>query len=308
MNGLRSMLLAGLLLQPWMPAMADPAQSPFLGGFLQESRVVYPLHLDGWEADAEHRYEQPEEGASVNYRDPDNPGALLSVYFYPAGVLPAGQLEQLARHTLDGIAALADDPRASYDKVETGRLAPVKLPARDGETAPEAWLATMRIESGGQAFDSALGLMVKDLYFIKLRLSMAKGKTRPVRLRREMQGLLRELAGRTRIVSTGDCWNPLPLVARERLDPAAEGALLNMSTEGGGASAVAFADRVEALDTGSSEALVVQALASALLGRIAPGCVMPQDIDPEVAEGMRELRLEYRRAPAAKMDAAAVAD
>lgn len=94
------LVVAGLLL--FAAARAGAAESPFLGGFLQESRVVYPLQLGQWQAGAEQRYTEQEEGASINYRDPAQPGALLSVYFYPAGQLAPGQLQQVARQTLDG--------------------------------------------------------------------------------------------------------------------------------------------------------------------------------------------------------------
>lgn len=295
------LVVAGLLL--FAAARAGAAESPFLGGFLQESRVVYPLQLGQWQAGAEQRYTEQEEGASINYRDPAQPGALLSVYFYPAGQLAPGQLQQVARQTLDDIVGLAGNPQTRYRTVEAAPLQRIVLPGTDDEEPAEAWLATMRITSATRTYDSVLAMLVKDLYFIKLRLSTGGGTARPAALRDGMERLLRELDERTRIVSTGECWNPLPVIAREHLDPAAEGQLLRIDREDE-TGAMAFADRVEALDPGSAEATVVQALASALSGRIARGCVEPADINPEVPDGMRELRFEYRR-PQRPLEAAA---
>ncbi|WP_305806366.1 hypothetical protein [Stenotrophomonas sp. YIM B06876] len=291
MNRVCLVLMAGLSLFAVSPAGA--AESPFLGGFLQESRVVYPLRIGDWQAAGERRYTEQDEGASVSYRNPAHPAALLSVYFYPAGQLTKAQLQQSAQQTLEGIVALAGNPEAGYRTIEAAPLQQVALVDGNDGTVAEAWLATLRIESSRRTFNSTLGMLVKDLYFIKLRLSAADTAADPATLRQEMAQLLRELAQRTVIVSTGECWDPLPLVVRRPLDPAAKGVLLKIE-EGGVARAVAFADRVEVLDPEGNEAVVTQALASFMSGRIPPGCVMPQDINPEVREGMRELRFEYR--------------
>ena len=71
--GLGLLLSGGLLLASIGGAVAADAVTreqadaapPFLGGFLKETRILYPLRHDGWEAQGEHLYDVQALGASV---------------------------------------------------------------------------------------------------------------------------------------------------------------------------------------------------------------------------------------------------
>ena len=113
---------------PAAAAAADTqAERPFLGGFLQESRILYPLTIGPWVARDEHLYEQAEAGASVRYQHGDLRDRWIDVYFYPAGVVPD------ERDTSASLLARAD--AALYEAKAMGRntlrLAPGDLHRSD---------------------------------------------------------------------------------------------------------------------------------------------------------------------------------
>jgi hypothetical protein len=62
------------------PAPED-VRTPFLGGFLKETRVLYPLRIGDWEAQGEHLYEQQELGASVRYVHQGDKDRWIDLYF-----------------------------------------------------------------------------------------------------------------------------------------------------------------------------------------------------------------------------------
>ena len=83
---------------------------------------------------------------------------------------------------------------------------------------------------------------------------------------------------------------------------AADGSVLSMKTNGQ-ATEFVYPDRVLARDPGSIGAKVAMALGMSMQGRIFAGCDGSDPLNPDVPDGMREIRIEYR-APDASPDPA----
>lgn len=275
-------------------AAPDAEAIPFLGGFLTDSRILYPLRIGDWQAQGEHRFEMAEMGASVRYKDTARADRWLDVYFYPAGMLPQGRLRKDVEQTVKEIAGVAQRP-GGYDRIDIEPIQDFTISIGKGKDRQdiEAYSASMRFEARGKTYHSALVMLVKDLYYIKARMSVDADTMKQDKVRRMLEERIGELVRNTSLFSTGACWNPPPIVARASLDAKAEGALASNSRDGT-LTAVAFADRIEATDAEAPEARVLQFLAASMTGRWAPGCLPPDDLTPPVPEGMRELRFEYR--------------
>lgn len=272
----------------------EVGDSPFLGGFLRESRVVYPLQLGAWEARGEHLYEQPELGASVRFQQAAHEDRWIDVYFYPAGLSTPERLDQDVAATLEGIRQHGVGA-GGFERLEFGPVRSFDIDVKDGEAQRPiaARSATLRFEKDGKRYHSALVMLVKDLYYFKGRFSAEESGLAEPQVQQQLQDLMGELVRETALLSTGECWMPAPVlkVAGPLSDKAA-GAVMSLA-DSKGVSAVAFADRIEALDPGSPEASVVQVGAMALAGRAVPGCVPVEQINPVVPEGKREIRFEY---------------
>lgn len=277
---------------------AEALTLPFLGGFITESRVLYPLQLGGWQAQGEHRYDDPAYGVSVRYRDEKRPQRWLDVYFWPAGKLPPDALRAAIDGTARELAGMAGR-QDYYDRIRVGAPEALELQRDDGAntegkaTVP-AWLLPLQSTKQGQESLSQLGLFVRDMYFVKLRYTAPEADASAAALREESVALLQALQRQVEIVNTGACWGLLPVVAKAVPDAQAAGALMNSAVEGR-VTAVAFADRVEARDPADESARLLQVMASLQTGRLAdPSCVAPERINPQVEEGRREIRMEYR--------------
>lgn len=278
-------------------AAAEPAAPmPFLGGFITESRVLYPLRLGPWQAQGEHRYEDPAYGVSVRYLDAARAEQWLDVYFWPAGKLPPEALRGAMDGTVSELRELAGRPDY-YDAIEVGEPEALELAPGEGEEQASlpAYLLPLRSLRQGTAYLSSFGLLVEGMYFVKLRYSAPAQDTTAAAVRAESVELLQALARQVRVTSTGACWGLLPAVVRAEPDAQAPDALMSSAVEGR-VAAVAFADRVEARDPGDAAARLLQVAASLQVGRLAdPSCVPPERIEPQVGDGQREIRLEYRR-------------
>lgn len=284
---------------PAAEAPVAPASTlPFLGGFITESRVLYPLRLGDWQAQDEHRYDDPAYGVSVRYRDEKHPQRWLDVYFWPAGKLPPEALRAVIDGTARELAGMAGRPDY-YDDIRVGAPEALELQHGDaakaaGKAATPAWLLPLQSTRQGQQYLSELGLFVRDMYFVKLRYSAPAADVSAAALRGESTALLQALERQVGIINTGACWGLLPMVDKAAPDARAPGALMNSAVEGR-VTAVAFADRVEARDPADASARLLQVMASLQTGRLAdPSCVAPERINPQVEEGQREIRMEYR--------------
>ena len=275
------------------PAAETQAERPFLGGFLQDSRILYPLKIGEWIARDEHMYERAELGASVRYQHGDTRDRWIDVYFYPAGIVPDESVRAMAQETVDGIRALPGNSGLPAGGLETSRIEFGDDKDRRHATVYSSGFVLAR---DGKRYASAMTLLAKDLYYIKGRYSGDAAVHTPEALHAELKDFTARLVRESRLYSTGECWMPPPIVQVDAPDPNAAGALLNTSVEGK-ALAVGFADRVEAVDVLSSPAILTRFMVHVASGRWVDGCNPPEDMTPTVPDGMRELRFEYRAPP-----------
>lgn len=289
--------IACWMVAPWAsaqaPASEPQAERPFLGGFLQDSRILYPLKIGEWVARDEHMYEQAEAGASVRYQYGDLRDRWIDVYFFPAGIVPDERVRAMAQGTVDGIRALPGNSGLPAGGLETSRIE-----FGDDKDRRHATLYSsgFMLARDGKRYASAMTLLAKDLYYIKGRYSGEAAAHTPEALHAELKDFTVQLVRESRLYSTGECWMPPPIVQVDAPDPKAAGALLSTSIDGK-ALAVGFADRVEAVDVRSSQAILTQFMAHTASGRWVDGCNPPEDMTPDVPDGMRELRFEYRAPP-----------
>lgn len=266
---------------------------PFLGGFLEESRIVYPLRVGEWRATGEHRYEQQESGVSVRYAHGEDKDRWIDLYFYPAGVIEDREFETMARQTLAQIVEIRID-RGAVDLSE-GQLQPLSIASLEhSETAPvQGYVAELGYEEDGERHASVLTVLLDRLYFIKGRSTVLGSSASPAEVRGDMEQFLSRLMPRLTIISTGYCWQPLPIEQLEATEPAPR-SFLSSSTGEGEPTEFLLGDRVLARDPDSAGARHLMMLGMAGLERLHPGCVGSEPINPEVADGMREIRIEYR--------------
>lgn len=274
-----------------VPAQAMP-RVPFLGGFLQESRIVYPLQVGQWEATGEKRYDHPELGVSVRYAQSGNSDAWIDVYFYPAGVLSDEQLEAVARSELDGIRTAAVQRGLSESGI--GELLPVALTvSQEPDAEPvKGHVVGMVFTRDGQRIPSAMAIVLDRLYFIKGRYSVRNASMEQAGVGLQLQEFFADLVPRLQIVSRGECWSEMPIQQMEG-DVAPAEALMSMSDEDQ-LNGYVLPDRIVARDPDSNEAKALMLMGMVATERLFPGCVPAESINPDVAEGMREIRIEYR--------------
>lgn len=287
------MALAVPLAMAQVPATPDAgstqAQTPFLGGFLKETRVIYPLRIGEWQAQGEHLYEQQELGASVRYRHDREKDRWMDLYFYPAGRMSQAQLAEAMESTLEGIRL-----SSGYSAADIATATPVAFATGTGGQKRKliAYSTSMRLVREGKTYHSAMVMLVGDLYFIKGRFSVEEKSLSRRGTQKQLEKFMAAVVRESTLRSTGDCWMPPPIVEKAALIKDAPGQLAATDKDGV-LSAVAYADRIEALDAKSSEAIVMQFLSMPMSGRLVPGCGPAEDMNPEVPKDMREIRLEF---------------
>lgn len=269
---------------------ATEESAPFLGGFLKETRIVYPLRVGDWEAQGEHLYDQPELGASVRYQHGKHGDRWIDLYFYPAGMLPPERVDTDAQRTLDELRGLVGQP-GSYEEGDFDALRTFVIP-RDGDDPIPARSAGMRLVRDGEARHSALVLLVHDLYYVKGRYSVDEDALTRDDTRVQLEGFMADIVRASRIASSGACWRPLPIERSASLPR--DQAVATISGEDGEAIAMLVQDRVLALDPEGPAAHAMMMTGMALSRRAVPGCVGAEPENPSVPEGSREIRLEYR--------------
>lgn len=275
--------------------VAAEEKTPFLGGFLKETRILYPLQVGRWNAIGEHLYEQQELGVSVRYAHGDDADRWIDLYFYPAGVLSPEQFEHAAQIEREQILQIRGQP-GGYETIDMGPLQPFSF-AVPGEgrkqERSQGFVVDMSYVHEGETRNSVMTLLLDRLYFVKGRFSIAQQRISRRRARQLLEGFIAELSPRLQIVSSGQCWMPLPI---EKLDAgaAAPEAQLSSSAGAGAQTEWLMADRVLARDPDSPGAKALMVLGMAMQGRLFPGCASAEPVNPVVPEGMREIRLEFR--------------
>jgi hypothetical protein len=221
---------AGLLLVLWActaaaaPADGEPAGQPaqggsakrdarskpvpFLGGFLTETRILYPLRVDHWESQREHRYDDAEYGASVRYQDSADDERWLDVYFYPIGLVPPASARSEMEGVMRAIAGSAGQPD-SYQRVALGdtHAFKIRLDPADADSAITAYSGALDFTSKEGHYSSAIVVLVKDLYYIKARMSLPAKRMPPQAVRDQLEAFMATLVQQSTLISTGACWS-----------------------------------------------------------------------------------------------------
>lgn len=286
------------------PGKAEAAKAeaamPFLGGFLRETRILYPLKLGQWSAVGERRYDDPKDGVSVRYRHGEDSDRWADVYFYPVGVLSDDEIRQVAEAEREGLrkiwlqgpdakdGAISELRRYTFDS----KAAPVE---GDGKKPgpPTAYSVDLTYETKGDRRNSAMVVLFQDMYMLKTRYSVKHQAAARPALSEELEGFTAELANAVSISSTGGCWRPLPIEPLIADQPIPEGYLMSIETDGTPTEYV-YPDRVIARDPSSIGAEAAAMLGMSMLERMYPGCVGADPENPVVPDGMREIRIEYR--------------
>ena len=270
---------------------------PFLGGFLKETRIVYPLELGPWKAVGEHLYEQQEFGVSVRYAHGNDVDRWIDLYFYPAGVLSDEQFKDAAESERKLILQMQEQP-GGYESIDMGGLQRFFIASpEEGEKKHHVmgYAIDMSYVHGGETKNSAMTLLLDRLYFVKGRFSIAEDRMSRRKARQLLKNFVGELAPRLTIVSSGECWMPLPIDKLDGADPRADA--LSVRSASDKDTEFLVGDRVLARDPESPGAKALMILGMAMQGRLFPGCGSAEPVNPSVPEGMREIRLEFR-APA----------
>lgn len=191
---------------------------PFLGGFLRESHMVYPLKVQtGWVMQNEHRYDELESGASVRFQREGDVTGWMDVYFYPIGVISKEQLETLAAAEREHLITVWKDasigpPLSALGSFKVPLKAAMSVPA-GRQPRPEfitAYAAdfTYKHRENSKHYHSVLVFMVDRLYAVKLRYSVDVDKMTREQARHEAEAFARSLLPQAEITSTGRCGSP----------------------------------------------------------------------------------------------------
>lgn len=278
--------------EPAPPPQPAPEQA-FLGGFLKETRIVYPLRIGEWEAVGEQRYDAAEAGVSVRYQSGGDTSRWVDVYFYPVGVVARSQLDRAARGVVADVEGAVGP--GGYLEVESGPVRAFRVPRRQGDPDPlPARSADMRLLREEGAYNSAMALVIDRLYYVKARHSVQEALMERTAVREALEAFMAGLVSRTYIGSSGSCWSPVPVEALPAGAPAPEDARLALEGDGEGEGAWLAGGRVLAREPDGRAAKALALLGMGMEGRLYPGCVGADPHNPDVPEGHRELRLEYR--------------
>ncbi len=185
----------------------DAPATPFLGSFLRESHIVYPLAVpDGWKMLGEQRYETPEQGASVRFHREGDKRGWMDVFFYPVGVVTSDQRTKMAETERSNLVAAWDDALTG-DPIT--RLTPFNVPT--GRPAPHFIVTAYATDFSylsrdtRKSYNSAMVFMVDRLYAVKLRYSAEADALSRAQVAKEAQHFARQLLPQVEISSTGDC-------------------------------------------------------------------------------------------------------
>jgi hypothetical protein len=278
---------------PLISAAEEPAAPvkekdvPFLGGFLRESRIVYPLAVGDWKAVGEKRYDEQEAGVSIRYSREGEDG-WIDLFLYPAGVLSPEQFEELARQEVAGLKQTWLKTPESAKGMSDLRAIEIAQAAK--EEPLKAYAVDFAYEYEGQRRSSAMVVLLDRLYVVKGRYSVLAESLSRDAARERLQRLVTELQPLLQISSTGACWSPLPI--EPLADPIPEGAVFTINRDGEPTEYV-YPDRVLARDPESPSAKVAMMLGMAHFKRLYSGCDGAEPINPDVPEGKREIRIEY---------------
>lgn len=280
------------------PGAAQPPEMPFLGGFLRETRIVYPLTLGEWKAVGEHRYDDQASGVSVRYGHGDDSDRWIDMYFYPVGTLSDEQVAVLAGQERDALKqAWLQGPDAKEGDVSVLHAIALKPRGKGNKDKRiAAYSVDLTYAHEGSRRNSAMVVLFDRLYMVKARFSVQDAAFSRPKARKLLEEFTANLAPQLTFSSIGGCWMPLPIEPLAADKPAPDGSLLSMQTNGQ-ATEFVYADRVLARDPQSISAKAAMLIGMSMQNRMFDGCDGSggsDTIDPHVPEGMREIRVEYR--------------
>lgn len=271
---------------------------PFLGGFLVDTRIIYPLQVGDWKIEGDEKlYEPREYGVSVRYRDSKHEGRWIDFYFYPAGVLAKGEFEQAAAHEIEGIHVA--EKAGLYRGVQIGdpQSLQIEITANDGKKTPiDARSVGMSYTAKpGQAAHAAMTFLLDNLYFVKGRLDVPKSDLSVEDTRKLLEKFTTDVMGTVRISSTGGCWMPVDVQIRADDMKQPDNTVMAMKLKD---QEVWFLPDRVLVPSSMKDSVLLTTGVFARLGmvaarRIFAGCVAPEDIIQEVHDGEREIRLHY---------------
>lgn len=269
---------------------------PFFGGFLRETRVLYPLRVGEWEAKDEKRYDEFSAGVSVRYSTESKEKAWVDVFVYPVGAVTAGQVLNMAEREREGlIDAWLKDSKSKDEDISALRT--FSLPTTAGAPDPAGPLATaysvdLTFVSNDERRNSAMVVLFHQLYMVKTRYSVRGARPQREAVREFLEQFTTQMLPHLTIATTGACWKPLPVEQMAEGTTAPDGHLLTVQQDGTTVVYV-YGDRVLARDPQGPLVDVAMRKGMELLGRLHPGCDGSDPINPDVEEGMREIRIEY---------------
>lgn len=288
-------LLFACAFPPAVIAADDDTPIPLLGGHLRETRIVYPMTVQEWRAQGEQRYEQAEAGVSVRYTRENAEAEWLDVYIYPIGEVGTALLDAHMAQTVDELQGSAGETHGRTIRFGAVQAERIPLDAVDSDSADgEMRSAGGRMITGEAVYHTALAIALRQYYFIKGRYSVPEDTMSTDAVRASLAGLLEQLVSRIRITSTGGCGAPFPVVV---LDADAEfpDASLAEVTRDALTRAVLTRDyRLLTRDPDDPAVLLLEASGKALRQGRYPGCAGELPVEPDVPEGHREIRIEYR--------------
>lgn len=279
-------------------ARADAGARPFLGAYLQETRVVYPLEVGPWVAVDEQRYDQPELGVSVRYRQAEREDRWMDLYFYPAGTMFDPGFVRAFDHEVRQVEASRTQAGHAVETVTSPRTfdAPGEYDPLLGEMAVRPRSTAFTFADGDRRYHSTLTMTVRGLYFMKVRFSMQAEVADLDAVRAEGEAFLSGFARTVRIHNTGDCWRTLDVrdIPADGVKPQGILASANDGTED---EVWVMEDAIlarPALLGDEARRQAPLALARDLHAALRGRCQSPESMDVEVPAGMREIRIEYR--------------
>lgn len=170
----------------------------------QASKIIYPLTVGAWEAVGEHLFEEQEYGVAVRYAHGSDRDRWIDVYFYPAGMLSGPQFDEAARLETDLIRQAHDEVGNAFDIGPLDRLEPG--PADAGAAAVYGVAVDLEYDVEGIAYNSAMVLLLHDLYFVKARYSVERQTLTRRQTRDAVEAFITQLRKQLTIASVGAGW------------------------------------------------------------------------------------------------------
>jgi len=169
----------------------------------QASKIVYPLAVGAWEAVGEHLFEEQEYGVAVRYAHGTDRDRWIDVYFYPAGVLSGAQFDEAARLEADLIRQAHDEVGNAFD---IGPLDRLESGPADAGASAYGVAVDLEYDVDGIAYNSAMVLLLHDLYFVKARYSVERRTLTRRQTRDAVEAFIVQLREQLTIASVGAGW------------------------------------------------------------------------------------------------------